>query len=287
MEIRAEDDEGIGWLGQVVLNIVDHLFHDATDVFADEGAFTFGTCHFRGIADGDAGAVGSHAVAGVVGDTPFIEQKEARVAGAHMQHQHALGGKFLMLIEQSAGIQVEQAGHLAIVHHLQLHAAGNLQAVHQRVQVAHVQQNIGGQQAHLHRAGQAVFRQQFIVSLGNLHAAVHGVAGDAAAVEHIVRQLHRLGEHIQHACAALILLCHHHGDGICPQENDRFHRRGAAGFLAGALAAAGSGGAGRHNPYSIPTPPAFQARSLFLLHGWGLLQRTKVHFLHFIVLFST
>ena len=180
LDFVADDDDV---LDGFVLVVEAHLSDLTADVFVDDaeegGAVGVGGFH------GLAAAVGAEAVAGVAFDAALLEEEGAGVAGADV---HDEGGALLhgrRVEEAAAGLEVDEAGHLAVVEDLDAESAGDAEAVLEDIAVAGFGEDVGGHDAFEFQGADAELAEGFEEAEEDLDGAFGGGAGDLSDPEDV------------------------------------------------------------------------------------------------------
>ena len=160
-------------------------------------------------------------VAGIAHNAPFLEQEHAGIARPRVDHKHFFLVEAGVLRQRLLHFHVNKARHLAVVNAAPAQAVGHVHAVDEDVHIVRLGNDVGDHEADGELAAGSVFLEDFQIVPDDLHAAVHGVPGDAVETENVPRHGHGLLEEVQHADPVLNHLSHQQAHGARPQVDHR------------------------------------------------------------------
>ncbi|MEY4242623.1 MAG: hypothetical protein RLZZ245_208 [Verrucomicrobiota bacterium] len=160
--------------------------------------------------------MGAHAVAGVAGDEAVLKEECARVAGADVEDKGrvlAHGGEVL---EAAACFQIDEASHFPVVDGADSEAAGDPDAVHDRLVVDRFAEDIAGDGARDGVGVKPEFCERFLIALDDGDHAFGGGGADAAAAEDVACDRCGFFEEVDGSERSVFgTLGDHHRNGAC------------------------------------------------------------------------
>ena len=171
--------------------------------------------------DGLPRAVRSQPVAGITHDAPLLEQKHAGIARPRMDHKHLFLAESRILGQSLLHLHVNEARHLAVVNAAPPQAVGHVHAVHEHVHIIRLGNDVGNHEPDGKLAAGSVFLENFQIVADDLHAAVHGMPGNAVEPENVTRHRNGLLKEIQQANPVPDSLSHHQAHGARAQIDHR------------------------------------------------------------------
>ena len=172
-------------------------------------------------SDGLARAVRPQPVAGIAHDAPLLEQEHAGIARPRMDHEHLFLAESRVLRQRFLHLHVNEARHFAVVNPASPQAVGHVHAVDEHVHIVRLGNDVGDHEPDGKPAAGSVFLENFQIVSDDLHAAVHGMPGNAVETEDVPRHGHGLLEKVQQANPVLNHLSHHQAHGARPQVDHR------------------------------------------------------------------
>ena len=116
----------VKWNREFLADLAGNLFADEAQ---ERGAVSVARFH------GFAGAVRPQAIARVAIDAALAEEEDARVSRADVDHQGIARLHAGHVLEPSTGLEVDEAGHLPVVEHLEVEPAGDVEPVEEDLHV--------------------------------------------------------------------------------------------------------------------------------------------------------
>lgn len=118
-------------------------------------------------------------------------------------------------------LHVNEARHLAVVNAAPPQAVGHVHAVHEHVHIIRLGNDVGNHEPDGKLAAGSVFLENFQIVADDLHAAVHGMPGNAVEPENVTRHRNGLLKEIQQANPVPDSLSHHQAHGARAQIDHR------------------------------------------------------------------
>ena len=134
---------------------------------------------------GFAGAVRPQAIARVAIDAALAEEEDARVSRADVDHQGIARLHAGHVLEPSTGLEVDEAGHLPVVEHLEVEPAGDVEPVEEDLHVLSFGQDVGGHRTLDLVQIDAHFAQRLAEPEEDLDGVLGGGPADAAPAEDV------------------------------------------------------------------------------------------------------
>ncbi len=208
LDFVADDDQSVDGDIRVIKTDLGQV---AEGVFADHAE----QCGALGVGALDrlARAVGAHAVAGVARDPAVLEEQGAGVAGADVDDQRGVIAHRRQVLEAAPGFQIDQARHFPVVDGADAQAAGDADAVHERLVVSGLAENVGGGGAGDVVRVEPEFGEGFLIAHDDRNHPLGGGKADAALAENVAGHRGRLFEEINRGERAVgRAFGHHHGN---------------------------------------------------------------------------